>query len=360
MAFGDFPTFYSKARERSVAGVFDEFLDQHINITRGIRNRAGTSQNHLREFLADETDRDEGFPRVLSIEDWDFLGGSFARHTKIWPLDDIDVYLPLDGTGLVYTGAYGVLPYTVVNDGVLDENPLLVDRKRWMDGYNLSSEKLIDGFAKILRRHYPETTKVRRVGEAVNVRLTVGAGEDNDGLGFDVVPCFSLKPVNYGQQPFYLIPNGDDGWIHTNPRIDQEYSDNLNRANGRTLRKGVKLFKWWNGEFAGGRVESYYAELAVMRAFQMRNAFGQTVTTIAEAAEVAFRAVRDAINAGDQQPLLNGAPTVERGPVTNGDMTLLNAAVTLSQRARQLELYGRQAEAIGVWGQVFGEEFPTA
>jgi len=39
---------------------------------------------------------------LLSREDSDFLGGSFARHTKIWPLDDIDIFFPMDGGTLVY------------------------------------------------------------------------------------------------------------------------------------------------------------------------------------------------------------------------------------------------------------------
>lgn len=361
MSFGDFRSVFGESRSLTVAGAFSTFLDAHINITRGIRSRASTSHNHLRGFLADEADRDEGFPRVLSIEDSDFLGGSFTRHTKIWPLDDIDIYVPIDGTGFVYNVGGWPQPYTVVTDGVLDENPLLVDRDRWMmDGQYLSSKKLIDGFAKVLRRHYPDTTKVRRVGAAVNVRLTVGEGESNDGLGFDVVPCFSMKPHNAWEGPFYMIPDGDGGWIRTNPRLDQEVSDRLHRNNGRTLRRGVKLFKWWNDEFLGGAVESYYAELAVMRAFEQHNQVGRSIQSLPAAVAQAFRAVRDAARLGDQAPLLAGAPTVGRGDLDADDMAILDAATGQADLAWAYECNGRTADAIGAWGELFGGDFPTA
>ena len=359
MTPGEFRTFLREARALSVDGAFEKFLDAEINISKATRSRTSTSQHHIREFLADETDRDDTFPRVLSIEDRDFLGGSFARHTKNWPLNDIDIYVPLDGHGLVYSQYGWPQPYTVVSDGVLDANPLLEDASRWKNGYSISSRKLIDGFAEVLDRHY-HASKVRRVGEAVNVRLTLGAGEDNDGLGFDIVPCFSLKAQNQGDQDFYLIPNGDGGWIHTNPRIDQGISDSLNRDNGRTLRKAVKLMKWWNTTYIGGRLESYYIELAVMRAFWNANQSGSTITAISAATSIAFRAVRDAAQLGDQEPVLRGAPKVKRGDVTDRDMQWLSQDVQNCSLACHQELLGRDAEAIETWGKVFGELFPKA
>lgn len=359
MPIGDYRSIFSETRALTIAGAFSTFLEANINITRGTRSRASTSHNHLREFLADEAYRDEYFPRVLSVEDSDFLGGSFARHTKIWPLDDIDIYFPLDGMGFNYFVDGSVQPYTVVSDDVVDVNPLLTGGVRWMDGPYLSSKKLINGFAKVLRRHYPDTTTVRRVGEAINVRLTVGEGENNDGFGFDVVPCFSVKPQNAWEQHFYLIPDGEDGWIKTNPRYDKEMSDQLHRANARTLRRGVKLFKWWNDKFLGGAVASYYAELAVMLAFDQKNRLGCTIESVSAATTLAFRAVRDAARLGDQQPLVVGAPMVERGDIDSNDMQLLNEAADQANLAWNHERSGHNADAIKAWSKLFGDDFPT-
>src|SRR5262245_52227652 len=148
----DFPSILREGRALTVDGAFEKFLDKEINISKAMRHKASTSQQHIRDFLADEHDRDPFFPRLLS--DADFLGGSFARHTKVWPLDDIDIYFSIDGHGLIYTKRGWVQPYTIVSDDVLDDNPLLLDPRRWMKGNVISSRKLIDGFAEVLDRHY--------------------------------------------------------------------------------------------------------------------------------------------------------------------------------------------------------------
>lgn len=337
---------------RTITGAFNRFLDSEINISAGKRSSASTSQNHLREFLVDEAGRDETFPRVLTYADSDFLGGSFARHTKIWPLDDIDVYFPLDAGGLVYSRGGVVQAFSPLSDNVFARNPLLEDPDRWMIGSSISSKKLIDGFGKVLRRHYQATTKVRRVGEAVNVTLA-------SGLGFDVVPCISLQPQLPWQQHFYLIPDGYDSWIHTNPRIDQEMSKTLHRNNDKTLRRAVKLFKWFIGEELGGHVESYYSELEIMRAFELENSSGRYITEISIATALAFRAVKNALGNGNQEPLLENAPEVERGLVTMGNLARLKEAVEQCDHACWLEANGQVSDALKAWQKVFGDKFPA-
>jgi hypothetical protein len=122
-----------RSQQQRIDALFEDLLTRQINIPPGIRSTAGRSQNHLRDFLGAESERDENFPRVLTNVDSDFLGGSFARHTKKWPLDDIDIYAPLDGYNLFYFQNGQTLPYTVRSDGNLIWNPLL-SGIRWMNG----------------------------------------------------------------------------------------------------------------------------------------------------------------------------------------------------------------------------------
>ncbi len=182
-------------RSKSVSQCFEDILTNSINIPEGIRTTASTSHQNLRRFLQDECKSDPGFPPVLKIADCDFLGGSFGRHTKVRPLDDIDIYFPLDGANLFYYVQGAVLPYTVASDG-LTWNPLLT--ARWANGNWVSSSKLVEGFAAVLKRRFPQT-KVKTSGQAVTVQMTLGASTASDGLGYDVVPCFSLpiSKANY-------------------------------------------------------------------------------------------------------------------------------------------------------------------
>jgi hypothetical protein len=132
----------SEYRVKSVSQSLEELLTNSINIAEGVRAKASTSHQNLREPLQTECERDAGFPALLRTSDKNFLGGSFARHTKTPPLDDIDIYLRLDGANLFYYMQGAILPYNVLTDG-LQRNPLLTER--WANGPWVSSSKLAKG-----------------------------------------------------------------------------------------------------------------------------------------------------------------------------------------------------------------------
>lgn len=345
-----------EAEARTVSGAFKQFLDKEINIAQGIREIASNSHNHMRDFLATECDRDATFPRILSINDSDFVGGSFARHVKNWPLDDIDIYFPLDGQGLIYTQNGLRLPYAVVSDDVLSNNPLL--HPRWMIGSNISSRKLLSEFAGVLRRHYPGETKVRANGQAVSLRMKQGETESGDGLGYDVVPCFFLKPDNPQELPFYLIPDGFDGWIRTNPRYDQQISEQLQKNNEKTFRKVVRLLKYWNTERLFGGLSSYYIELTIARAYLDKNDIGQPVRSVSFGVALGFWALREAVNRGSQMPWIAGAPPIQHGSLTLINQPILWQAQEAARQAWDYEAAGNQAAALKLWADIFGPNFP--
>ncbi len=336
------------ATRTNVSAAFERFIDREITIPQGTRGRASTSQNAIRRHLNDESAEDATFPRILSDVDGDFIGGSFARHTKIWPLDDIDIYLPLDAAGLVYSMRGIQLPYTVQSDDAGQENPLFADR--WKVGDYVSSRKLIDGFAAVLRDHYPTTTRVRRAGEAVNVTLS-------NHLGFDVVPCFSLIPWNGSEHHFYLIPDGNDGWIRTNPRIDSQVSASLHSGNNKTHRRAVKLLKWWNENRFGGRFDSYFIELAVMRDTANRNRFWAFDSAVSEATSAAFVALATAANAGNLDSWIRFAPPVAAPTLTSSQRTDLAFAQWCAKQALDCEGRAMPAKAMEHWQGVFGHNF---
>lgn len=339
---------------RTVNTAFGKLLDSEINIADGIRSQASDSQNHLREFLEDETKRDATFPRVLSINDDDFLGGSFARYTKIWPLDDVDVYFPLDGFNLVYQRDGYRLPFTVVSDGVLSSNPLL--SSRWMDGRYISSSKLLTEFAAVLKRHYPDT-KVKPDGQSVAIRMTQGETSDEEGLGYDIVPCFSMRPDDHNEQLFYLMPNGSGNWMHTNPRIDTAIAEKLHSANNKTFRKVVKLIKYWNKEKFKSTLLSYYIELVIAKIYLNKNSNGEFINNISYGVSLGFWALNEAIKQGSQDSFLLSAPKVLPGMLTDGHKLIINAAYSVSLQAWEAERNGKHELAIDTWKKIFGDKF---
>lgn len=344
-----------KVLSRTVNAAFEDFLETEINIAPGIRSTASDSQNHLREFLCSERDRDWTFPRILSEADSDFLGGSFARHTKVWPLDDIDVYLPIDGGGLIYQNTFGRLPYTVLTDGGLITNPML--NFRWTVGIYVSSAKVINEFAVVLRRHYPKETKVYPNGTAVSIRMSQGETQSAEGLGYDVVPCFALKPDDQNELNIYLIPDGKNGWMHTNPRIDTAVADTLQNFNNKLYRKIVKLVKYWNKHQFNGLFGSYYIELAISQAFWSRRFQNQTISSISEGLALAFRALQKAYTGGDLTSWVKGAPPVAAPKLDNYHVVELGMVADRAELARLYEEADRQHEAIANWSKIFGPSF---
>lgn len=85
-AWGSLLTELYWTQKPKLNSAFEGLLECDMNISRSARSRASDSQNHLREFLTAERTRESSFPRILSVADSDFLGGSFARHTKNWTL----------------------------------------------------------------------------------------------------------------------------------------------------------------------------------------------------------------------------------------------------------------------------------
>jgi len=342
---------------RTVSGVFEKLLAGQINIGPGIRSAASASQNNLRGFLIDENRRDSSFPRILSSADSDFLGGSFARHTKIWPLDDIDVYLPLDGKDLFYSQSGARLPYTVISDNRLLYNPLL--GARWMVNSYVSSDRLLREFAQVLRRHYPAETKIDTPGCSVAVRMSHGSSPNSDGLGYDIVPCFLLRPDASSDFDFYLMPDGKNGWMRTNPRLDIYMTEELQALNNGLYRKIVKLVKYWNQTQFWNTFGSYYIELAIGLRFWALKTTNTPVASLSVGVLLAFEALRAAALSGDIASLVKDAPSVKAPSLVSSGHQFLSSVQTLMANAVTRELSGDMDQAIATWGVIFGDSFTT-
>lgn len=330
----------------------DSFLAQEIAIGKNTRSAAATSQKNLRNVLRGKESSDPSFPVLLRNADCDFLGGSFARHTKVWPLDDIDVFFPLEGGSLRYVANGNTLPYKVVSDGSTSRLIL----SKWQTNNLVDSRKVLDGFKGALKASYP-ATDISVDQHCVNVQFTMEATSESDGIGFDVVPCLLLRPW-YGGKDFYLVPDGAGGWMRSNPKIDEEISVELQSFHQGNYRKAVRLLKYWNKKELGNSFQSYYIELVVSKRFSSLKSSGIVIASLIDALQIAFTALQSAYAAGPVPSLVEGAMPVQN-PILNDTRAGNFAGDVIRARQAYEQAYNQSSlsSAFATLNVIFGTNF---
>ncbi|CAD5789332.1 Uncharacterised protein [Escherichia coli] len=150
----------------TVTAAFNEFQRNIVNLDSSQTDRARVSRDWLLGKMNTFSNNDVYFPIIYPDIHTGF--GSFARHTKIRPLDDIDLMFGLDGDDCVYS-----------------------------------------------------ETDVKRNQEAATLKLK------SYDWNFDIVPAFITTPDSFGKT-YYLIPDGNCHWKKTDPRIDMQKVTDLN------------------------------------------------------------------------------------------------------------------------------------
>lgn len=226
---------------------FENLLEKSINISPTQISQGSKSHTYIRDLLDNKWQTKDSFPWIV---EGDFLSGSYARGTKIYPLDDIDIMIVLDGHGLVPISGGAYIDAEVRGSGIAG-SPI---SKHFDTNGLVSSVSVLEVFRDALKDTFPNS-EIKKDGQAVNVWL------DSYGLGLDIVPCFHIIPRN-GSQDFYYIAmgNGNPMWKTTNPKIDQRISDGLHLRHDRKLKAVVKILKYWNRTQNGDRLRSYHLE----------------------------------------------------------------------------------------------------
>jgi len=314
-----------------------EFLDKEINLNQGHISQGSKSHTYIRELLLNKRTTDSTFPWLL---DGDFLSGSYARGTKLHPLDDIDVMIVMDGTGLVPVG----LNTTHYLRGNAEGKNSPVHRYLGLDNL-LNSHSVLEAFQKALAQSHPDST-IRKDGQAINIKLK------SYNLGIDIVPCFHIKPVDSTQRDFYYIPlgNGNPSWLKTNPQIDAEISKHLHDRHNKKLKSIIKLLKYWNREKNADRIRSYHLETIAWWVFHNH---ASAITSISEGVRYFFQNARPYL-----ENQLKEAYYTDR---------FVDAYMPLQDRQSSLAAFDRAKTAIqsmgllttpvANWKAVFGDKF---
>jgi len=99
--------------------LFDEFNKKHVNLKTERTSTARSSRDWLLGQLEKLPEKVDNFPELYSEKHIKF--GSFARNTKIKPLDDIDLIITFKALGATYhTVSYGTEYFLSVPDSAED------------------------------------------------------------------------------------------------------------------------------------------------------------------------------------------------------------------------------------------------
>lgn len=315
--------------------VFNEFSENIVNLDNHKTQMARSSRDFLRKQVRTF---DNFFP--LYIEK-DINFGSFARRTKIRPLDDIDMIFTLSANGCKWTeNAEGIVSITTpIND--------VIYRDFCHDNtYEINSRKVINHFIRRLAelKQY-KNADIHRNKNAVTLQLS------SYDWNFDIVPAF-FTTKNIEGRDFYIIPDGNGNWIKTDPRIDQKNVTEINKKCGGKALNIIRLIKYWNKKC---NIPSYLLESLVLYYFCKKpNNIEITRKTIAE--------ILHYISCNITKEILD--PKQIQGNINNLDRQKMLSISTKAYNdhikamiACSFEQKGEYKKAIDQWGKVFDENF---
>ncbi|SHH70546.1 hypothetical protein SAMN05720766_1207 [Fibrobacter sp. UWH9] len=328
---------------KKVDDAFAEFMKDDVDLDPTKVDAAKSSKSNLLDNIKDFDDGK--FFRLYSDINIEF--GSFARKTKIRPLDDIDIMIGIAADGATYNqnDAWNNVKVTASTTNAIQKSCANFDG-------TLNSTAVLNRFLSKLKQ-LPDYKKseIHKNGEAVTLNLT------SREWAFDIVPCFQTV-VEEDNRNYYLIPNGRGGWQKTDPRVDRDYVKSVNSMkNGRVLSL-VRLCKKW---FEVKRFEtpaSYLLETLIVR-------YCDRVDDLNQFIDCRFSHCLKSIVDDIQKPIYDMKGI--QGDINN--ISVLNRIKIASkansdyQKSREAiitetKLYDQES-AINIWHEIFGEDFPT-
>lgn len=276
--------------------------------------------------------------------------GSFARKTKIRPLDDIDLLLPLKRNGTVPREAPG--RRFVYDLWIEDEDSVL---EPYRDSYgSVSSIKVLNAIKSGLSKlaHYKKAD-ISRNQQAIVLDLS------SYDWSFDIVPAVPIKDKysDNGEIAYYLIPDGSGDWIRTDPRKDGARLTSVNQQHTVNIQGMIRLLKRWNRRTTKPCLESYYFEALCLNVFD----YAPRLTWISEAVEYFFQLGQYYLRQScpDPKGLGDALDANVDSEIKSKVEKVMMEAYWLASEANRFDKEGKDKDAIERYRMLFGEEFPS-
>jgi hypothetical protein len=328
---------------QTVNAAFDQFLTDEVNLDPDRTEKARGSREWLYGQIA-SFQTDATFPILWS--EYNINYGSFARKTKVRPLDDIDMMVGLHAQGASYLDASGICTVTVHNPSS--------NLQAFCNDYTntLNSIKVINKFISKCG-DVPQYAKadLKRNGSAAVLAL------QSYEWTFDIVPCF-MTSLEWNNRNYYLIPDGSGNWKKTDPRIDRARAQTINGNHDGHVLNVVRIIKYWNRRPTMPAMSSYLLETIILDYYETK------ATKASQFVDLEIAPVLEYISTHIYSSVND--PKGIQGDINNlswDDRTKIsNRASTDQQRAleaRQLETNKDHKGSINKWREIFGSDFPT-
>lgn len=230
-----------------------------------------------------------------------FTNGSYERDTIIRPLNDIDIFAVLKRDD--WKDQYGQLP---------NPQSVLTKIKNYLNGINDYKDK------------------VKQSRPCVTIELS-----DKD---FDILPSFELADGGYE------IPNHDlKSWITTYPEQLTTDLDSTHKKCNYKLKQVIKVIKYWNRE-KGKTIPSFHVEEVTINIFKINSFknFEEAIWLWFNNAEYNLQSYK--LNSNDEY---------------NAILKTIKSVRDKINDAKAKYDEGKEGDAIQIWKDIFGKEFPT-
>ncbi|QPA61256.1 hypothetical protein [Lysinibacillus sphaericus] len=327
---------------KSIFTSINDFSKNCVDLDPTKLGTARNSRNWLVEKIESFEKTDEYFPEIYTKEN-NVQMGSFARRTKIRPLDDIDFIVVFDGKG----SNYG----TNSNGEIIINVPETATKLRRLtnEDYTLNSIKLLNKL-KISLQNVPQysAADIKRNYEAITLKLT------SYDWNFDIVPAFITVPDS-SQRSYYLIPDGNGKWKKTDPRVDAKRATEINQKRDGKVLRIVRLIKYWQKRHGVPNIGSYLLENLVLNYFDTNEVSATDQLTLRDV----FTNLSNSIyhNCYDPKGIQGDLNTLTLD-VKDKFSEAAAKASTCAQNAINFVAKDDHKAAHAEWKKVFGSEFP--
>lgn len=324
----------------SVNSCFESFVRDSVNLDPERTTTARASRNWLVHKIEDLANNGK-IPPLYNGANHIFFG-SFARNTKIRPLDDIDIMIVFDAQGCTTDDVSKIVGKTYP---LYVNNPHAKLIPDYRDGNVLNSRKMIEAIKRELGG-IPKYNKaeIHRNQEAVTLQLS------SYEWNFDIVPCF------YTTTGFYVIPDGRGNWKGTDPRIDQSRVTQANQRFNGALLPAIRLMKYWKQIHWGDIVSSYLFENLMIDWANSLYFFPPTYPQLVKSVldSLSLQITKNYYDPKGFQGSINDLDLYDRRRLA----TIASQDALEASYAIQFDQNQMTGVAINKWIKVFGNEFP--